>query len=87
MLIETHKVAMKKLSSYYSTNHKTKGWDKLDPIANMIYLTAGFYVENLREVSPKILKKASEAQTGAQMRSYFQNSFKSESLSCSTGMC
>ena len=80
-------MAMKKSSASSSTNHKIKGWDKLDPITNRIFLAAGFDGKNLRKCPPKILKQALEAQTGAQMRSYFQNSFKGESLSCSTGMC
>ena len=67
MIIETYRVAIKKSSSSYSNNHKTKGWDILDPITKRIFLTAGFDRKNFMKGPPKILKKSLEAQTGAQM--------------------
>ena len=87
MLIETHRVEIKKSSSYSYANQKTKGWGKLDPISQRIFLEMGFDRKNLRKGQPNILKQSLEAQMGSQMRSNLNNSFKGESLSCSTGMC
>ena len=86
MLIDTHQVKTKKLSSSSSTKHKTKGWEKIDPIAKRIFITAGFDEKNLSKWPPNTLNQALEAQTGDKMRSYFKNPFKGESLSCTNEM-
>ena len=68
MLIESHQVAITKSSLNYPTNHKTKGWGKLDPIAQRIFLTTGCDGNNYRKGPPKIPNQELEAHTGAQMR-------------------